>query len=80
MSLLFNRILKEAQSIKDDLTIKEFATLIMDNELSINRLKRRLIKEHYEEIKGTKRKMDIMVDLEECYGVCENTIRTAIQE
>ena len=80
MSLLFNRILKEAQSIKDDLTIKEFATLIMDNELSINRLKRRLIKEHYEDIKGTKRKMDIMVDLEECYGVCENTIRTAIQE
>ena len=80
MSLLFNRILKEAQSIKDNLTIKEFATLIMDNELSINRLKRRLIKEHYEEIKGTKRKMDIMVDLEECYGVCENTIRTAIQE
>ena len=80
MSLLFNRILKEAQSIKDNLTIKEFATLIMENELSINRLKRRLIKEHYEEIKGTKRKMDIMVDLEECYGVCENTIRTAIQE
>ena len=80
MSLLFNRILKEAHSIKDNLTIKEFATLIMDNELSINRLKRRLIKEHYEEIKGTKRKMDIMVDLEECYGVCENTIRTAIQE
>ena len=80
MSLLFNRILKEAQSIKDNLTIKEFATLIMDNELSINRLKRRLIKEHYEDIKGTKRKMDIMVDLEECYGVCENTIRTAIQE
>lgn len=80
MSLLFNLIKEEAQNLKDNFTPDEIAKLIVDNELGINQLKRRLIREYYNEVKGTKKAMDIMVDIEELFGVCDKTIRNAIQE
>lgn len=80
MSLLFNRIKEEAQNLKDNFTTDEIAQIILDNELSINTLKRKLIREYYKEVKGTKKAMDLMVDMEELFGVCDKTIRNAIQE